>query len=166
MDHLQPARGNQVEVAASWACPLEPQLVALLTPDMFEPDFGHEKRWDPSRLVAFVKKRLGLGGLKAGRWEGRLRDHAANMQAAGCSRVPVGPSSSLDQELSTGANRRGGACLKTRGHCPLPRWLTTRLNCDGTFIRESHHGDPNDESSSRKKGRNLGKIIGENIHDA
>jgi hypothetical protein len=53
------------------------------TPDMFEPDFGHEKRWDPSRLVAFVKKRLGLGGLKAGRWEGRLRDHAANMQAAG-----------------------------------------------------------------------------------
>jgi hypothetical protein len=53
------------------------------TPDMFEPDFGHEKRWDPSRLVAFVKKRLGLGGLKAGRWEGRLREHAANMQAAG-----------------------------------------------------------------------------------
>jgi hypothetical protein len=30
------------------------------------------------------------------------------------SRVSVGPSSSHNQELSTGANRRGGACLKRR----------------------------------------------------
>jgi hypothetical protein len=41
---------------------------------------------------------------------------AANMQVAGYSRVPVGPSSSLNQELSTGANRRGGACLKRRAN--------------------------------------------------
>jgi hypothetical protein len=49
--------------------------------------FGHEKRWTPSRLVTLIKKRLSLGRLKAGRWEGRLRDHAANMQAAGTGQL-------------------------------------------------------------------------------
>jgi hypothetical protein len=36
-----------------------------------------------------------------------------------------------------------------------PQWLTTRLNCDGTFVRELHHGDPEDESSLKKNDKNL-----------
>jgi hypothetical protein len=58
------------------------------------------------------------------------------------SRVLVGPSSSLDPELFDWGNRRVRACFRSGCNCPLSRWFTTRLHCDGFFFQESHHRDP------------------------
>jgi hypothetical protein len=33
---------------------------------------------------------------------------------------------------------------RDRRNCSHPQWLTTRLNCGGTIVREFHHGDPDD----------------------
>jgi hypothetical protein len=74
----------------------------------------------------------------------------------------VGPSSSLDRELSTGANRRGGACLKRRCNCPLTQWLScSRL--DETFVQESRHGDPDDDSSFKKKTASSERLLAKGL---
>jgi hypothetical protein len=44
---------------------------------------------------------------------------------------------------------------QNRCNCGLPEWLTTRIKCDGTFIRATHHGAANDESAYQKNGKNV-----------
>jgi hypothetical protein len=44
---------------------------------------------------------------------------------------------------------------QARCRCPNPQWVTTNLKCDGTFVQQSHHGDPDEESSYKKNGKHL-----------
>jgi hypothetical protein len=58
---------------------------------------------------------------------------------------PWDPVAQLIQSCHRLGQQEGGACFKGRCHCLLPQWITTRLDCDGTFVQQSNHGDPDEE---------------------